>query len=176
MQSVASAPPCSSYSAAEAMCDNSCSHASDGYCDDGGFGAEYSACSAGTDCTDCGYTCVCSAGLMWNADYSGCVSIHWQHTPSDADTVAASDYFGGYQNQLMASSIYVKPHDKAADVAKQMTRRECELLYNSKNSLVRVDTCQVQDSFLNRFLRGWNLTASVALGVANDPCNGVVGR
>ena len=30
------------------------SWASDGYCDDGGPGAEYSACMVGTDCTDCG--------------------------------------------------------------------------------------------------------------------------
>eukprot|EP00966_Prymnesium_polylepis_P143062 3302075-Prymnesium_polylepis.1 len=86
LQSPPPSAPCSSYAGAEAMCENTCSYASDGLCDDGGFGAEYSSCPTGTDCTDCGYTCVCAAGLMWNADYSGCVSIHWQHTPSDADT------------------------------------------------------------------------------------------
>ena len=35
---------------------------------------------------------------------------------------------------------------------------------------------QVLDSDLNRFLRSWNLTASIAEGVADDPCDGVVGR
>ena len=35
-------------------CDNTCSHASDGDCDDGGPGAEYSLCAHGTDCADCG--------------------------------------------------------------------------------------------------------------------------
>jgi len=36
------------------MCTETCVYASDGWCDDGGPGAEYSACSVGTDCTDCG--------------------------------------------------------------------------------------------------------------------------
>ena len=57
-----------------------------------------------------------------------------------------------------------------------MTRRECELLYNTKNGITRVDEANVQDSMTNRFLRAWNLTASIAEGVADDPCNGVVGR
>ncbi len=35
-------------------CDDSCSWAADGTCDDGGPGAETSACAYGTDCTDCG--------------------------------------------------------------------------------------------------------------------------
>lgn len=36
------------------LCDNSCSYAGDGFCDDGGFEAEYGVCSLGTDCSDCG--------------------------------------------------------------------------------------------------------------------------
>ena len=35
-------------------CDNSCSHASDGDCDDGGPGAEFSSCRNYDDCDDCG--------------------------------------------------------------------------------------------------------------------------
>ena len=35
-------------------CMETCNYASDGWCDDGGLGAEYSDCSRGTDCTDCG--------------------------------------------------------------------------------------------------------------------------
>ena len=44
-----SAPPSSS----PAGCTNTCTHANDGDCDDGGPGAEYSACNPGTDCNDC---------------------------------------------------------------------------------------------------------------------------
>lgn len=35
-------------------CFDTCGYASDGDCDDGGSGSEYSACTRGTDCTDCG--------------------------------------------------------------------------------------------------------------------------
>ena len=36
------------------MCDNTCHFASNGQCSDGGPGAEFTACSLGTDCNDCG--------------------------------------------------------------------------------------------------------------------------
>eukprot|EP00966_Prymnesium_polylepis_P124449 2877984-Prymnesium_polylepis.1 len=36
------------------MCTNTCTWASDGYCDDGGPGAEYTLCPLGFDCYDCG--------------------------------------------------------------------------------------------------------------------------
>jgi len=35
-------------------CTETCEWASDGDCDDGGLGTEYSSCAIGTDCTDCG--------------------------------------------------------------------------------------------------------------------------
>jgi hypothetical protein len=35
-------------------CLDTCGHASDGACDDGGNGAEFSTCALGTDCEDCG--------------------------------------------------------------------------------------------------------------------------
>ena len=46
-----------------ACCSNNCaaydvSFAYDGDCDDGGPGAEYSACSSGFDCADCGNRCL----------------------------------------------------------------------------------------------------------------------
>jgi hypothetical protein len=35
-------------------CINTCDWAADGFCDDGGPGADYSVCELGTDCADCG--------------------------------------------------------------------------------------------------------------------------
>ncbi|MEZ4937796.1 MAG: hypothetical protein R2799_09415 [Crocinitomicaceae bacterium] len=35
-------------------CENSCTYAYDGVCDDGGSGSVYSVCDFGTDCSDCG--------------------------------------------------------------------------------------------------------------------------
>lgn len=37
-----------------ATCENSCTYANDGECDDGGMNSLYSACALGTDCADCG--------------------------------------------------------------------------------------------------------------------------
>ena len=37
----------------DGVCDNTCSYPGDGDCDDGGPGAQYSACDPGTDCHDC---------------------------------------------------------------------------------------------------------------------------
>lgn len=48
------APPSPSALNEGGVCLDSCRWASDGDCDDGGPGAESSACSWGTDCTDCG--------------------------------------------------------------------------------------------------------------------------
>ena len=36
------------------ICEEDCRHSSDGDCDDGGLGAEYSLCRLGADCSDCG--------------------------------------------------------------------------------------------------------------------------
>ena len=36
------------------LCTESCYYSQDGDCDDGGSGAEFTACTLGTDCTDCG--------------------------------------------------------------------------------------------------------------------------
>ena len=58
--------PESDISAAEAIatqgedgctCTSGCSYNADGQCDDGGDGAEFSMCGAGTDCGDCGSRC-----------------------------------------------------------------------------------------------------------------------
>mmetsp|Transcript_12948 Transcript_12948/g.25042 ORF Transcript_12948/g.25042 Transcript_12948/m.25042 type:complete len:1027 (+) Transcript_12948:330-3410(+) len=40
--------------AAGGGCSNTCGYAGDGDCDDGGAGSEYSFCTLGSDCTDCG--------------------------------------------------------------------------------------------------------------------------
>lgn len=36
------------------VCEETCNYSADGDCDDGGAGAEYTACTLGTDCLDCG--------------------------------------------------------------------------------------------------------------------------
>jgi hypothetical protein len=41
-------------------CSDGCAHASDGMCDDGGPGAEYSLCALGSDCLDCSSRCYLS--------------------------------------------------------------------------------------------------------------------
>ena len=48
-------PSCSFryWSGGGGRCTETCDWKSDGFCDDGGSGAEYSLCSIGTDCADC---------------------------------------------------------------------------------------------------------------------------
>ncbi len=41
-------------SSTAAQCTSTCGDASDGYCDDGGPGSQFSICGLGTDCADCG--------------------------------------------------------------------------------------------------------------------------
>ena len=43
-----------------AGCSNTCNHAEDGDCDDGGPGAEFDGCDEGTDCLDCGIRTISS--------------------------------------------------------------------------------------------------------------------
>ena len=51
------------------LCSETCSFTGDGDCDDGGPGAEYSACDLGTDCTDCGVRC--PEGMVPDSNNSG---------------------------------------------------------------------------------------------------------
>jgi len=44
-------------STSEACCEDTCEHANDGDCDDGGEGNEFQSCGLGTDCIDCGDRC-----------------------------------------------------------------------------------------------------------------------
>jgi hypothetical protein len=41
-------------SCTKTVCDNTCTYAYDGVCDDGGQGSSFSVCDCGTDCFDCG--------------------------------------------------------------------------------------------------------------------------
>ena len=50
-----SPPP--SYAAPSCLCSDTCSYSTDGYCDDGGYGAMFSSCALGSDCSDCGTAC-----------------------------------------------------------------------------------------------------------------------
>ena len=48
------------------QCTETCNWAADGGCDDGGLGADYTACDLGSDCTDCGpRTLTYPTGHMW---------------------------------------------------------------------------------------------------------------
>lgn len=47
-------PACVQYHEEGAGCTNTCRFASDGDCDDGGEGSDFSLCDLGTDCNDCG--------------------------------------------------------------------------------------------------------------------------
>ena len=52
---VSSAPAIgTAYGANGASCTDACPYASDGFCDDGGPGAEYAHCELASDCSDCG--------------------------------------------------------------------------------------------------------------------------
>ena len=53
-EQVASLPPPDSPHPHESVCHNTCKHARDGTCDDGGHGSEFLACLGCTDCDDCG--------------------------------------------------------------------------------------------------------------------------
>ena len=108
---------------------------------------------------------------MWNlGSPPACVSMHWQYRASDPDTVAGTDYFNEFLTRLKADSKYIKARDKEHDAYDSMQTRECELLYNSVNGVTFVDETRVLDSPRNRFLRAWNLTASIEAGAVDDPC------
>ena len=109
---------------------------------------------------------------MWNMAGTHCVSMHWQYTPADPDTVAGAAYFTALETRLKAESKYVKSIDKANDAYSSMQARECELQYNSVNGFSFVDTVHVVDSPRNRFLRAWNLSATIDEGAADYPCSG----
>lgn len=51
----------------DCLCDDTCQYANDGVCDDGGPNSQYTECTYGTDCTDCGprdpdNACPCDTG------------------------------------------------------------------------------------------------------------------
>ena len=60
------------------LCDNSCEHANDNMCDDGGDPAQpysnntaysfYDSCAYGTDCSDCGVRPACDNSCTWDFD------------------------------------------------------------------------------------------------------------
>ena len=74
------------------QCLNTCSYASDGACDDGGPGADYSYCNLGTDCYDCG-----SRGLPPSPP-----------PPSSPPVLLLDSYrisFGGYVYRTLESGV-----------------------------------------------------------------------
>ncbi|MBN2196823.1 MAG: LDL receptor domain-containing protein [Polyangiaceae bacterium] len=59
------------------LCTDTCLDAADGYCDDGGAGADFSLCAYGTDCTDCGWrTPACSSSEVACGDGT-CIAMTW---------------------------------------------------------------------------------------------------
>jgi hypothetical protein len=82
----------------DCLCDDTCEYASDGACDDGGPGSEYSACTYGTDCTDCGprdpdVACPCDTGVGCQtgcACDSDCTGGQF-HDPCDCPSMTSQD-------------------------------------------------------------------------------------
>jgi hypothetical protein len=75
-------PPSSSRSD-DVLCSNTCHHAYDGECDDGGVGSDHSGCSLGTDCYDCGTRSEGSpprdsCGAAASPQISGAFGVSWE--------------------------------------------------------------------------------------------------
>jgi len=79
---LASVPQSHAQSGSTGACRNDCIFASDGDCDDSGPGAEFSSCSIGSDCADCGT----------RNETAGC-SQQWCESPSTVD--GTSDCWAG---------------------------------------------------------------------------------
>jgi hypothetical protein len=77
------------------LCTNTCSFASDGDCDDGGEGSDYSLCEFGTDCDDCGPRR--SGYSDTYSDYSNAYSNY---------SNAYSNYSNAYSNYSNYSNYY----------------------------------------------------------------------
>ena len=66
--------------AGQTYCSNTCDNANDGECNDGGPGAEFTACNFGTDCNDCGqrsigqYICVQPSTTFSDGNCAGVTS------------------------------------------------------------------------------------------------------
>ena len=80
-------------------CTNTCAFASDGDCDDGGYGSEFSSCSLGTDCADCSpdgsprtgpgqmhYAPPAPPGTT-NIDYGSVLQGLWNQTDTNGDNM-----------------------------------------------------------------------------------------
>eukprot|EP00966_Prymnesium_polylepis_P098808 2288179-Prymnesium_polylepis.1 len=87
-------------------CTNTCVHPSDGDCDDGGAGSEYSACAYGSDCADCGGRaspppapphgprCTAVLDLVLVLDKSGSMSPYEEQVESFANYVLSQFLLG----------------------------------------------------------------------------------
>ena len=89
------------------LCDRTCPRspgwASDGDCDDGGLGSEYSGCDLGTDCTDCGVRVIPSPSPPPPVPAPPAPALHcvplgtsvqgmWSFSSSSASQATVSDY------------------------------------------------------------------------------------
>ena len=84
-------------------------------CASTGVGATSAACCGlGNGC--CFYECECDDGLMWDADYKHCVSLHWNHVNTEPDVDTIGGYWNTKQTELMSKSVFVKDAAKAKDV------------------------------------------------------------
>jgi hypothetical protein len=92
------------FTSAQTICTNTCINRSDGDCDDGGPGAEFSYCDIGTDCADCGprpdrlETCSLSCGNCY---------------PGTGGTIS----FTGYPNEYYFKTIYSQTCNACSSVA-----------------------------------------------------------
>ena len=96
-------------------CVENCAYSSDGNCDDGGSGSEYSICSVGNDCIDCGPRCtgggallsVTSGSAYCSIDNSGCVTDGvGNHGNNERCTITATQAITVSATYFMTESYY----------------------------------------------------------------------
>ena len=80
-------------------CEELCAHSSDGTCDDGGMGAQWSTCVMGTDCEDCGRRAASLVPIINDADNQRWLDIvrrvpdtRRHHPPSASPPPATTSY------------------------------------------------------------------------------------
>jgi len=90
------------------ICEDTCTFANDGECDDGGPGSDYSVCSYGTDCNDCGVRSGNHHGYgdAYSDSYSNGYSDEYSNSYSDYYSNSYSDYYSDYYSNYYNYSDY----------------------------------------------------------------------
>ena len=108
-----------------ATCDDSCDHASDGDCDDGGPGSRYEWCSPGADCSDCGQRTVDEVS---DTPGSGTGLSVWSSSPPPSPRPPpGSSYSGLFGSSDFAFGFIDERVDACADVVKFLESEKSHL-------------------------------------------------